>query len=465
MTSNRTEDYIFPKETVETILLKRSLTNKKFLGIMSEYFESRWFEGNNINTAIMKMAIVYLKKANTIPNIKTMIMMSKKYCQSHQEVKQEELEARLMELSSFTMPDEELVMHDLEKFIFEQCYYYAVSDSVKDIHSIHDVSKIMERFDKINKIMLRDDNVGLNYFTSEGQDSFWDFIVNPEAKISTGWPGLDHITHGGFLKDGRMLALFVGQPGLGKSLFLSNIAVNFLEQNKSVVVISLEMSEYVYCSRFASIISGDNINRLNSTCNSSREKVENFYKNHPNANLIVKEYPPSSVRVVDIEHYLDKLVESGTKIDVIVVDYLNLVLPNTKEDNMYMSIKKVSEQLRSLSYKFNAPVISATQANRDGTNNERIDLTNISESTGQSQTADWIGLLWRSEDDISKGNINMRVAKNRFGEPGRVLHYHLNTSNLKLMDITFDANANITDSEADKITSNLDDIKDDLMDI
>lgn len=44
------------------------------------------------------------------------------------------------------------------------------------------------------------------------------------------------------MKDGKMLAIFMGQAGLGKSVFLSNIAVNFLKQNLSVVVISLEMS-------------------------------------------------------------------------------------------------------------------------------------------------------------------------------------------------------------------------------
>lgn len=105
-----------------------------------------------------------------------------------------------------------------------------------------------------------------------------------------------------------MLSLFVAQPGLGKSLFLSNLAVNILKQDKTVVVISLEMSEDVYSTRFDAIISGDNINGLKNTYEHSIKMLKEFKNKHPNAGLIVKEYPPSSVRVIDIENYLEKLV-------------------------------------------------------------------------------------------------------------------------------------------------------------
>lgn len=74
----------------------------------------------------------------------------------------------------------------------------------------------------------------------------WEYLKNPEAKIKMGWESLDTYTNGGVLKDGKMLALFMAQAGLGKSVFLSNMAVNFLKQNLGVVVISLEMSQDVY---------------------------------------------------------------------------------------------------------------------------------------------------------------------------------------------------------------------------
>lgn len=62
----------------------------------------------------------------------------------------------------------------------------------------------------------------------------------------------------------------MGQAGLGKSVFLSNVAVNFLKQGLSAVVISLEMSQDVYGARFDAHISKKNINMLNECSDEAR---------------------------------------------------------------------------------------------------------------------------------------------------------------------------------------------------
>lgn len=85
---------------------------------------------------------------------------------------------------------------------------------------------------------------------------------------------------------------------------------------------------------------------------------------------------------------------AGHKFDVVIVDYLNLVLPNRSQDSMYKDGLSVSEELRSLSYKFEVPVISAVQSNSEGMNSDAIDMQNISESRGIAHTADFIGALF-----------------------------------------------------------------------
>ena len=191
-----------------------------------------------------------------------------------------------------------------------------------------------------------------------------------------------------------MIALFMAQAGLGKSVFLSNLAVNFLKQNLSVVVISLEMSQDVYAQRFDAHISGKNINRLAENETAARNRISEFYAAHPGANLIIKEYPPKSVNSKTIDGYLEKLKANGKKIDVIIIDYLNLVLPNKVSDSMFKDGKTVSEELRALSYKYNAPVVSAVQSNSEGMNTEDIDMQNVSESRGIVHTADFLAALY-----------------------------------------------------------------------
>ena len=454
-------DYTY--EVIEKILLKRALQDKKYLNIMANVFDSRWFDKNRNNAIIMNLAIRYYKKYNSVPNNKILAALIKRYSEVHPDCNLNEVNDSLIAINSFDLSvTDECANRNIKKYIDEKAIYYLMSDNVQEALSTGDVGKILNNFEKIQKISYQDDDLGMDYFNKADMDKHWEYIKNPEAKLSTGWDGLDHVTHGGFLKDGRMLALFVGQAGLGKSLFLANIAVNFVKQGKSVVVVSLEMSQDVYAQRFDSVISEDNINGLQQTSESSRSKIEKFYEEHPTANLIIKEYPPKSIKVIDIETYLEKLVENGKKIDVIVIDYLNLVLPNTKIDNMYQSIMAVAEQLRSLSYKFHAPVISATQANRSGMNNEQIDLQNISESNGQAATADFIGMLYSMPEDREHGIINMRIAKNRFGAPGGVIPFKLNKASLKLEDQLFSGDDEGEESEASRILSNMPQLSTDL---
>lgn len=461
------KDYDYTYDVIEKIIAKRSLTDKRWLGIMSEIFDRRWFDQNRGMATLIDLSVRYFKKYMAVPTTKTLQVLIRR--KAEKEGKPEEssgLNECLMSLDSFDIPLNDVCANkNVEKYISEKGLYFAISDNVAEITKTGNVEKCLKRFEKIQKTSLEDDDLGLNYFSQAGQERHWKYIENPEAKISTGWDGLDRYTNGGFLKDGRMLAIFVGQPGLGKSLFLSNIAVNFLRQNKSVVVISLEMSENVYGMRFDSAITKDNINRLKHTAKTSKEKIAEFYNRHHDANLIIKEYPPSTKRVIDIEVYLDKLVEKGVKFDAVIVDYMNLLVPSTKQDNTYLAVKQIVEQLRALSYKYQVPVISASQANRSGINNTDINLENISESNGTAATADFIGMLFQSDEDREHGVVNMRIAKNRLGMPGKVIQFKLDPDSLVLTDASF-TDTGINDaSEADRVMSNLSEISDNLQDL
>jgi replicative DNA helicase len=458
-------EYDYTIETIEKILLKRALNDKKYMSKIIDIYDIRWFEKNKNNGIILSLAIKYYKKYAKLPSDKIIGELILKYGEKNPSVDINQINSILVELSAFTLSvNDDCANKNLEKYISDRAMYYCISDNVQEMMKSGNVDKCLERFYKVQKISFQDDDLGSQYFDKNEMDRHWSYINNPEAKIKTGWRCLDDVTNGGFLKDGRMLALFAGQAGLGKSLFLSNLGVNFLKQNLSVVVISMEMSQDVYSTRFDSVIADTDINGLQYNHKTARERVEDFYKKHPNANLIIKEFAPKSTRVIDIESYLEKLQENNIKIDVVIVDYLNLVLPNTRTEGMYESIKLVAEQLRGLSYKFNAPVISATQVNRQGMNNENVDLQNISESSGQAATADFIGMIYQTVDDRTNHVLNVRVCKNRFGAPGRSLQFMLNSKTLELKDLE-DTQNETEEDEADIILNNIPELSSDIMEL
>lgn len=464
----------FSNDVIEKLLLKKALNDKNWLNILSKIYDKRWFKETCIGQ-ILKNIIVFYDKYDVIPNIKTIQALSKKYIEKHPEQTDFTLAAAQQTLTEVVNLNlnlsDDIVNKNLKEYIRRNAFYNALYDNAAILDNSPDnyekvVDQCLENFDRVQKITFNDSDLGFKYFDESQMKNHWDYILNPEAKIKTGWDSIDQFTNGGFLKSGKMLALFMAQAGLGKSVFMSNVAVNFLKQNLGVVVVSLEMSQDVYAQRFDAHISNKNINKLAENSVDAIYRIKEFYAKYPKANLYLKEYPPRSVSTKDIEQYLENLKNNGEKIDVIVIDYLNLVLPNRKSDSMFKDGLAVSEELRALSYKFNCPVISAVQCNTEGMNSQDIDMQNVSESRGICHTADFICALYQMNEDRENGVINLKIVKNRLGGMvGKHAMFKLDPESLNLADITFDNNFSNTveNSEMNDILKTID--QGDLLDL
>lgn len=450
----------FTNSTLEKLFLKQILTSPEYVNIFVDAYDKRWLENPSAST-ISNLVFGFYKKYHKIPNkaiIKELILKLKERDVKNTFNHLECIEYLNNIINSFKLDlPEEAIKKELKGFIENRGLLYAISDNIEDIEKNGNVDKCLKRFEKIQNIEF-DTNLGMNYI-KDLDTHFSEYILNPEARIQTKWPAVDSITNGGFFKNGRSLYIFMGQAGLGKSAFLSNLALNFLSQNMTVVVISLEMSEDVYAQRFDAHISNYNINKLNLDVDMAKSKINQFFLDHPNADLRIKEYPPRTVGVSVIESYLEKLVQNGVKPDILIVDYLNIVKPrSSSSDNMYAGGLGVAEELRALSYKFNVPVITAVQANTDGMNNEDIGMEHIAESRGIAHTADFISALYQGETDRENGIIKMRILKNRLGgRVGRVLEFKLNPDTLILDDVSLNGE-NLTFNDEDILDTNNDKI-------
>ena len=435
----------FSRDDIEKMLFKKASLDKKWMNILVGTFDKRFFKTPNL-AMLADLQVRFYEKYGQAPSTKTLAAMAKSYAIKYpaENIEMSEVNELLGEINTFDLNlPEDVLNSNLKEFIRRNAFYNALYDNAGLLNSDESgyekvVAKCLENFDRVQKITFNDTDLGLNYFNEDAMKQHWQYIRNPEAKLSTLWASLDTYTHGGFLKDGRSLYLVMAQAGLGKSLFLSNLAVNFLKQGLSVVVISLEMSEDVYAQRFDAHISKEDINHLNDCEDRAIENIKKFYKEHPSSNLYIKEYPPKSVTSNDIRAYLESLRANGHKFDAIIIDYLNLVKSSSRQnDNMFLDGLDVSEKLRAISYEFKAPVISAIQTNTEGMNNENVGMENISQSRGIAFTADFLMALFQMQEDRENGFIRARILKNRLGgQVGKVLQFTVNKHNLLLEDIT-----------------------------
>lgn len=296
----------------------------------------------------------------------------------------------------------------------------------------------------------------------------YDVISNPSAKISTGWPTLDLYTNGGWPVEGRSLEVVMGQAGLGKTVALANMGYNCLVQDLRVVVFTMELSRDMYGKRFDSLISNVDLDDLGPLVNTVKERTTAFFKQHPKAELIIKEFPPKGASINTFNAFINTLrKEHGHdwKPDVIIVDYLNLVSSATaiSDGNMYEEGLKVSEQLRALSYRWSAPVLTAVQVNREGMKNEDgPDMENISQSAGIAHTADFMFSIHR--DDA--GNIRGKIIKSRLGPAtGREnVSFRRDDHTLRMIDMQQDYDDSGSD-DAEEKAEKLPDSLENLLDI
>jgi len=122
------------------------------------------------------------------------------------------------------------------------------------------------------------------------------------------------------------------------------------------------------CKCIDSLNDEDNITAI-------RENVENI-NTIDGAGLIIKEFPPSALRAITLGNYIERLILSGFKPDIIFVDYLNLMMPNNAVHGggSYERVGDIAKELRALSYIFGVPIISATQSNRCLTLDTKVTL-------------------------------------------------------------------------------------------
>lgn len=327
----------------------------------------------------------------------------------------------------FQSMDQELFFKTAERFIKERSIWNAMISvaGALDKGAISP-SEILEKFEKICSISLNNER-GLDLY--DDLEKVLSFLNERKQTLSTGFKSLDDYIDGGMYADGRALYMFMAPPNKGKSLFLGNFACNIANQGKTVLVISLEMSELAYAARFCSQQSSVPFSDLCSRV----DDIRNNLKNAP-GKIIIKEFPPSTVSVLQLKAWIKKhLVEKGIKFDAIIIDYLNLF--DGPGSNLYEKIKRITEEVRALSYVFSVPVVSATQQNRSASGKEMTGMNSVSESMGIPATTDVLWEIFQNEEDKAANFYRVGFSKNRYGPVGMAVTTKIDYETLRIIDM------------------------------
>ena len=266
-----------------------------------------------------------------------------------------------------------------------------------------------------------DNNFGYDYLKDFEQR----FEIKARNPVSTGWSRIDALAKGGLGKG--ELGVVIAPTGAGKSMVLVHLGAQAIKAGKNVVHYTLELADTVVASRYDSCITGVPLKDLFTFKEQIYETVQDL-----EGGLIVKEYPTKSASTRTLENHLEKLRQRDFKVDMILVDYGDLLKPNVIRKEKRMELESTYEELRAIAQKNNCPVWTASQTNRSGLNAEVITMESISEAFNKCFVADFIFSVSRTIEHKNENGGRMFIAKNRFGPDGLVYPLNMDTSNVTI---------------------------------
>ncbi len=241
--------------------------------------------------------------------------------------------------------------------------------------------------------------------------------------ISTGFQRVDEITSGLQNSD---LIIVAGRPSMGKTAFAINIAQHAaIEDRVPVAIFSLEMSKEQLALRMLSSDGKVDSQKMRRGFIGEVDwpKLVAAAGRLSEAPIYIDDTP--AISVLEIKAKARRLkAESG--LDLIVVDYLQLMRGRDASAPREQEISEISRSLKSLAKELNVPVLALSQLNRqvESRTDKRPQLADLRESGAIEQDADVIMFIYRdevynkSEDNPEKGKAEIIIGKQRNGPVG-----------------------------------------------
>ena len=279
---------------------------------------------------------------------------------------------------------------------------------------------------------------------SLSRDMGTDYFEDPRARllklkdnngqISTGYPSIDRKLYGGF-KRGELNIWCAGSGG-GKSLFLANLGVNFALAGLNVIYFTFELSEELVSMRVDSMITGVASKDIFKSLDDVEMKVKLTGKRAGGMQI---KYMPSGKNCNDLRAYLKEYqVKTGKKPDVILVDYLDLMMPlsvKVSPSDLFVKDKYVSEELRNFAMETQAVVVTAAQLNRSAVEEIEFDHSHISGGLSKIQTADNVIGIFTSRAMRERGRYQIQFMKTRSSSGvGTKVDLDFNIESLRITD-------------------------------
>ena len=406
---NKNFDYL--GNTFQLQLINQIIEDKTFSSSIMDVLESSYFDNKYFKIIIQLIKEYYIKYEST-PSFDTLEQLIKS--EISQELVSKIVLDTLRQIKTAPFEGVSFVQEKGLKFCKQQELQKAMEKAQKIINEGD-----FESYDKVEGLVRDALQVGI---LDKGQSDVFSeldevLVEDYRHPIPMGITGIDRLLKGGLAKG--EIGVILAPTGVGKTTVLTKIANTAFNMGYNVLQIFFEDNPKIVQRKHFTIWTGiepDNLALHKESVMSKVREIQDTMKNK----LILKKLASDTMTMNQIKNQVRKIIADGTKIDMIVLDYIDCVLPEQSAKDEWKAEGSIMRAFEAMCHELDIAGWTATQGNRSSISSEVVTTDQMGGSIKKAQVGHVIITVAKTLQQKEMNLATIAITKSRLGKDGVV---------------------------------------------
>jgi len=409
MATNKNFEYLgnnFQIQLLNQIILDKEFSHSIIDVIENNYFENKYFK------IIIQMVKEYYTKYEHTPSFDTLEQVAKSELQQETAVKV--VLDTIKKIKDAPIDGVDFVQEKALKF----CKQQELQKVMKRAQKIIDGGEF-ENYDTLEEMVREALLVGSKDTTTMDVFSNLDQVLDEDYRhpIPMGIPGIDRLLKGGLAKG--EIGVILAPTGVGKSTILTKISNHAFNLGFNVLQVFFEDNPKVIQRKHFTLWTKIHPDELSEKKEEVMNKVKEIKEKMPNT-LDLKKLPSDTKTMTQIKNEIRKMIADGIKIDMIVLDYIDCIVPDKNLGDEWKSEGSVMRGFESMCHELNLVGWTATQGNRASISSEVVTTDQMGGSIKKAQVGHVIITVAKTLQQKEMKLATIAITKSRVGDDGVV---------------------------------------------
>ena len=409
MATNKNFEYLgntFQLQLLNQIILDKDFSHSIIDVIENNYFENKYFK------IIIQMIREYYTKYDHTPSFETLEQITKSELQ--QEIASKIVLDTIKKIKDSPIDGVNFVQEKALKFCKQQELQKVMTKAQKIIDGGE-----FENYDTLEELVRGALQVGEK--NTNAMDVFSNIyqVLDDDYRhpIPMGIPGIDKLLKGGLARG--EIGVILAPTGVGKSTILTKIANHAFNLGNNVLQIFFEDNPKVIQRKHYTLWTKIHPDELSEKRDEVIKKVKDIEESMPNK-LIMNKLPSDTVTMSQIKNQIRKMVADGNKIDMVLLDYIDCVVPDKNLGDEWKSEGSVMRAFEAMCHEMDLVGWTATQGNRSSISSEVVTTDQMGGSIKKAQVGHVIITVAKTLQQKEMKLATIAITKSRVGDDGVV---------------------------------------------